>query len=325
MQKIKLAVVGATGLVGKAFLHILEEFKEDCFEIKLFASNKSKNKKIKIFNKNYVVHSLDENSFIDIDYACFFTPESVSKQYVPIALKNNVKVIDNSSAFRMNTNTKLIAYGANENIIDKNDKLISNPNCSTIQSIIPIYLLKQYDIEMIIYNTYQSVSGSGRKGIDDLLRCRKGMAPLFYETDISFTCIPKIGNIEQSKFSSEEEKMINESKKILDQDIFITATCVRVPTMFSHGVSVMVKLKKPFETEKIIKTLSQNSKIVICNEKTPNATMSCKNDKIYVGRIRKQNDVLLFYCVADNIRVGASTNAYYILKHLIKVGEKNED
>ena len=323
MGKIRLAIVGASGLVGQTFLHILEENKED-FEIKLFASEKSNGKKILHNDKYYVVHKLSEDSFDDVDYALFFTSSDISMCYVPVALSKDVKVIDNSSCFRNYEKVKLVAYGANEACIKKEDQMISNPNCAVIQSIVPLSTLKEYGIKSIIYNTYQSVSGSGKQGIDDLLRCRKGDIPLFYETDISFTCIPKIGDIDTNGFSEEENKMISETKKILDNDsIDVVSTCVRVPVMFSHGVNVEVKLTKDFTIEEVKEKFMKNKHIVVCDKVIPSSILSCKTDKIYVGRIRKVNDRLLFYCVADNVRVGAATNAYNILKHMIRMGDNN--
>lgn len=317
MGKIKLAIVGATGLVGQTFIRILQENKEEAFDIKLFASKTSKNKKIKLNDKYYVVHELNENSFDETDYACFFTSSDVSKQYIPIALSKNVKVIDNSSAFRMEKNIPLVVYGVNEEET-KNKNLIANPNCCVIQCVILLNAIKKYNILKVSYNTYQSVSGSGKQGIDDLLRCRKGMVPLLYETDISFSCIPKIGEIEENKFTDEENKLINETQKILKKDIDVTATCVRVPVMFSHGVSVDVKLKEEFTIKEIIDEFKKHKNIVLCDKISPSSVLSCKNDKVYVGRIRKHKNRLLLYCVADNIRVGAATNAYLILKHLLK-------
>lgn len=321
MNKIKLAIIGATGLVGKTFLHLLEE-NDDKYEIKLFASEKSNGKIVRLSKKTYIVHKLDENSFDNIDYTLFFSSSYVSEQFIPIALSKNVKVIDNSSFFRRDENVKLVAYGANDNLISKNDRLISNPNCAVIQSIVILNTLKEFEISKISYNTYQSVSGSGKKGIDDLLRCRKGEMPLFYETDISFTCIPKIGNIDKNGISDEEDKLMFETKKILnDYSIEVLATCVRVPVMFSHGVSVEVTLNKEFSIEEIIEKLKNNENIVVCDNIIPTSILSCKTDKIYVGRIRKINDKLMFYCVADNVRVGAATNAYNILKQMIKLGD----
>ena len=320
MEKVKLAIIGATGLVGQTFIHILSKEKNDDFDIKLFASKSSKNKKIKIKDKYYVVHELNEESFDEIDYACFFTSAEISKQFIPIALRKNVKVIDNSSAFRMDKNVPLIAFGVNEKEI-KTKNLISNPNCCVIQSVIVLNAIKEFNIQSISYNTYQSVSGSGKQGIDDLLRCRKGLVPLFYETDISFTCIPKIGEFNKDRFTDEEEKMSNETTKILNQDIDVVATCVRVPVMFSHGVSIEVKLKEDFTINEIKEKLKTKNNIVLCDKILPSSVLSCKNDKVYVGRIRKHNNKLLLYCVADNIRVGAATNAYLILKYMIGENE----
>ena len=247
----------------------------------------------------------------------FFTSEDISKIFIPLAQKKNVVVIDNSSAFRMDENVKLIAYGVNEQTIDKNDTLISNPNCCCIQSVRVINKLINYGIKRIIYNTYQSVSGSGKQGIDDLLRCRKGLMPLFYDTDISFTCIPKIGDYLDNDFTTEEEKLMLETKKILNNyDIEALATCVRVPVMFSHGISIQLDLLNDFSLPDIIRKLKSDPNIVVCENIIPSGVLSCKNDKIYVGRIRKIGKTLMLYCVADNVRVGAATNALYILHHI---------
>lgn len=317
MSKIKIAIVGATGLVGQTFLNVI---KDDInkYEIKLYASSKSNGKRIKINNKFYYIHPLDTNSFDDVDYACFFTEASISKDYIPIALKHNVKVIDNSSYYRMEEKVPLVVAGVNDDYIKQNDSLIANPNCCVIQCMILLSLLKKYKIKSISYNTYQSVSGSGKKGIDDLLRCRKGLVPLFYETDISFTCIPKIGEYNNNLFTDEENKMIEETRKILDEkSLDVVATCVRVPVMFSHGVSIDVELNEEFNIDQIKNDFSRQKNIVVCEKIIPTSILSCKNDKVYVGRIRKHNNRLLMYCVADNIRVGAATNAYNILKKLI--------
>ncbi len=320
MEKQKLAVIGATGLVGQTFLHILEEKNMDQLDILLFASSNSNGKKIRFQQKNYIVNTLDSHSFDDVQYACFFSSADISKHYVPIAKQKNVTVIDNSSYFRMHDDVKLIAYGVNDSLIEKEDLFISNPNCCIIQSVILLSLLKKFKIKKVIYNTYQSVSGSGKPGIDDLLRCRKGLMPLFYETDISFTCIPKIGDYNQQNYTDEEVKLIEETKKILDDPTLdVVATCVRVPVMFSHGVSIQVELEEDFEVEDIKEAFSNQSNVVICEKVVPSSILSCKNDKVYVGRIRKHQNNVLFYCVADNVRVGAATNAYHILEHFLKI------
>ena len=326
MKMVKIAIVGATGIVGQTFIKILQEENNENIEIELFASNKSVEKEIIYNNKLLKVSQLNENSFDDVDYAMFFTSDDVSKIFIPIALKKNVVVIDNSSAFRMDKNPKLVIADANDNIININeDKLISNPNCCSIQCLKVISKIKEYSIKRIIYNTYQSVSGSGKQGIDDLIRCRKGLVPLFYETDISFTCIPKIGEYQSDGFTSEEEKLVNETKRFLnDENIDVLSTCVRVPVMFSHGVSVQIDFNEDFDLNIIKNKIFQDKDIVECEKILPTSVLSCRNDKIYVGRIRKHKNTLLFYCVADNIRVGAATNSYKILKKFIK-GKDNEN
>ena len=321
MKKNKIAVVGASGLVGQTFLHIIQD-DIDFFDLKLYASSNSAGKRIKIKNKYYVIHPLSQESFDDVDYACFFTSPSISKNYIPIALSKKVKVIDNSSFFRMNKNVPLVINGVNNDIIEDEDNLIANPNCCIIQSLIIISLLKKYNIKRVIYNTYQSVSGSGKQGIDDLLRCRKGLMPLFYETDISFTCIPKIGEYNENGFTDEEDKLNQETKKILNNDrVDVIASCVRVPVMFSHGVAVQIDFENDFDLKEIKHILKEKENIVLCEKIVPSSVLSCKNDKVYVGRLRKHNNSLLFYCVADNIRVGAATNAYGILKYIVSKGE----
>ena len=318
MKKQKIAVIGATGLVGQTFLHILEENNIDNYEIQLFASSQSDGKKIRINQKNYIVKTLDQHSFDDVDYACFFSSADISKIYIPIAIRKNVTVIDNSSYFRMHDDVKLIAYGVNESLIQKEDLLIANPNCCIIQSVILLSLLNRFKIQKVIYNTYQSVSGSGKQGIDDLLRCRKGLMPLFYETDISFTCIPKIGEYNENDYTEEEIKLIEETKKILhNPSLDVVATCVRVPVMFSHGVSVQAELVENFEIKDIKEAFANQNNFVVFEKILPSSILSCKNDKVYVGRIRKHDNNVLFYCVADHVRVGAATNAYLILKHFI--------
>ena len=324
MKKINVAIVGATGIVGQTFLKVLSENYNENLNLRLFASSKSDKLKIKFKNKYLLVHALDETAFEDVDYAIFLTEAAISKQYIPIALSKNVVVIDNSSYFRLEDNVKLIAYGVNEHLLKKDDMLISNPNCCTIQSVVVLNLLKEFKIKNIFYNTYQSVSGSGKKGIDDLLRCRKGLMPIFYESDISFTCIPKIGDILSDGFSEEEDKLEKETKKILaNSDMTILSTCVRVPVMFSHGVSICVELKEDVDVEKIIDKLTKNPQIIVCDKLMPTSVLSCNSDKIYVGRIRKKDRYLLLYCVADNLRVGAATNAYNILNYLIDLKENN--
>lgn len=324
MEKINIAIVGATGIVGQTFLKVLSEHYNENMNLRLFASSKSDKLKIKFKNKYLLVHTLDETAFEDVDYAIFLTDGSISKQFIPIALSKNVVVIDNSSYFRLKDDVKLIAYGVNEQLIKKDDMLISNPNCCTIQSVIVLNLLKEFKIKNIFYNTYQSVSGSGKKGIDDLLRCRKGLMPIFYESDISFTCIPKIGDILSDGFSEEEDKLDKETKKILaDNEMTIYATCIRVPVMFSHGVSICVELKEDVSVEKIVDKLAKDPQIIICDKLMPTSVLSCNSDKVYVGRIRKKDKYLLLYCVADNLRVGAATNAYNILNYLIDLKENN--
>ncbi len=321
MRKIKIGIVGATGLVGRTMLKLLDEYQIEYDELRLFASLKSSGKVLHYKNSDYIIHEIDDDGFKGLDYVLFATPEEVSKLYVPYALKEKAIVIDNSSAFRKKNEIPLIIPEIN---IEKayNQRLISNPNCSTIQCCVALNPLKKYGIKSIIYNTYQSVSGAGHKGINDLARCRKGLMPLYFKLDVACTCIPLIGSLLDNNFSTEEEKMIFETKKILSlsEKVHIVSTCVRVPIMFGHGVSVMVSFEKEFSIEQIKEDLKDAPGVVLCENALPSSVLATLNDYVYVGRIRKdkESNSLLFYCVADNIRKGAASNAVETLKMLLE-------
>jgi len=330
MKKYNIAIIGATGLVGSTFLKVMEERKIEVNNLYLYASMKSKGKKINYLNKEYEVEALENAKFDNVDFALFSAGGALSKEYCKKFSDNGVYVIDNSSYYRMDNDVPLIVPEVN--IEDyKLNKLIANPNCSTIQSVLPLYYLdKEFKVERIIYSTYQACSGSGIKGLNDLEKCKKGEKNEFYPHDISKTCIPEIDSFLDDGYTKEEMKMVNETRKILhDDNIKINATCVRVPVPFSHGVSITAEFKNKIDREKAIKCLENKPGIIILeNPKEhvyPVSTVATGTDNVYVGRIR--NDIssdngIVFYTVGDNVRKGAASNAVEIMIKIMEDLEK---
>ncbi len=328
MKKYNIAIVGATGLVGSTFIKVLEEYNFPAANIKMLASARSAGTKLSCLGKEWVVEELTENSFEGVEIALFSAGGDTSKKFAPIAVAAGATVIDNSSAWRQDLDKGLVVPEVNIDDVKMN-KIIANPNCSTIQSILPVKALdEKYGVNRIVYTTYQAVSGSGMKGKNDLIRTKAGEKPEFYPYDISQTCIPEIDVFTENGYTKEEMKMVNETRKMLHKpELPISATCVRVPVANSHAVSIMMELDKEFTLEDIRSTLSSFEGIKVVDDVTnhgyPVATMSNGTDFVYVGRIRRdlscKNGILL-YCVADNIRKGAAANAVQIA---LKMIEKN--
>lgn len=317
-MKVNVAVVGATGLVGSMMLKVLSEENFPIDKLYLFSSKKSAGSEVEYCGKKYTVEELNENSFEgkDIKIALFSAGGSVSEKYAPIAAKEGVTVIDNSSHFRMNPDVPLVVPEINPEDIKTNKGIIANPNCSTIQSVLPLKPIHdKYKIKRVIYSTYQSVSGSGVKGISDL---EEG-TQLAYKYPIKNNCIPQIDVFMDNGYTKEEMKMIDETKKILHDDIRVTATTVRVPVKSSHSVSINVETENPFEIEDVKKIIADYPGMVlqddIENEIYPMAITSAGKNEVFVGRIRRDFTVdngLNLWCCADNIRKGAATNAVQI-------------
>lgn len=328
MKKYNVAIVGATGLVGTTFLQVLAEYKFPINKLRLFASERSVGKVIIYEGVEHQVEELNDNSFKDVDIALFSAGASVSIQYAPIAKAQGCLVIDNSSAWRMNPQVPLVVPEVNsEDIIGSG--IIANPNCSTIQCMLPLKALDMaYGLERIVYTTFQSVAGSGMKGIKDLEATLKGEKPAFYPYPIANTCIPEIDILMSDGYTKEELKMVNETRKILHHDdLRIAATCVRVPVRLSHAISIQVELKNDFNLVDVRRVLSEFKNIVVVDDMAnhiyPVSTIANGNDKVYVGRIRKDLSApksLLLYCVADNIRKGAASNAVQIAQEAIDKG-----
>lgn len=320
----KLAVVGATGLVGRTVLKVLEEKNLPISEYKLFASKNSKDKKINFLNKEYTINELTETSFDEnFDYAIFSAGAETSKKYSPIAASKNCIVIDNSSAFRMDKEVPLVVPEVNKLDLLKHKNIIANPNCSTIQAVVALKPLdEKYKIKRIIYSTYQAVSGAGKKGILDLENKETNKFPYQIYNNI----LPQIDVFLDNGYSKEEEKMINETRKILHKPhLKITATCARVPVLNSHSESINIEFEKDFKLNELIKTLENAPGVIVQNnfknQEYPMAINATGFDKVFIGRIRRDFSVqngINMWVVADNIRKGAATNAVQILEELLK-------
>lgn len=332
MKKYRLAIVGATGLVGRTALKVLEEKNLPIEEYVLFASCKSAGSKVSFMGKEYLVQELTEHSFDQpFDYAIFSAGGETSKKYAPIAASKGCTVIDNSSAFRMEKNIPLVVPEVNPEDVLTHHGIIANPNCSTIQAVVPLKPLEDaYRIKRIVYSTYQAVSGAGQKGVMDL---EKGNDPNYilqkFPYPILNNCLPHIDVLLDNGYTKEEEKMIQETKKILKRpDLKITATTVRVPVLNSHSEAINIELEHDFDLEEVKQKLSHFPGIVVTDSKQPFtyplATNATGHDEVFVGRIRRDESVpfgLNLWVVADNIRKGAATNAIQILEYVLKNNE----
>ena len=334
MKEYSLAIVGATGLVGRTILEVLEEKKLPISKYTLFASSKSAGKIMHFMDSDYVVKGLNENSFDEgFDFAIFSAGGDTSKKYAPIAASKGTIVIDNSSAFRMDPNVPLVVPEVNPEEIENNKGIIANPNCSTIQALVALKPLDTaYTIKRIVYSTYQAVSGAGNKGVADLDNgifnysnkcCDYALQKFPYP--IFNNCLPHIDVFLDNGYSKEEEKMINETRKILKKpDLKITATTVRVPVFNSHSESINVEFEKDFKVEELRNLLAHSPGITVIDDPSDNKYPLCKDatgsDNVYVGRIRRDYSVdsgINLWVVADNLRKGAASNAIQILEKMI--------
>lgn len=327
MKKYNVAVVGATGMVGRTFLKVLEEKNLPVENYYLFSSARSAGSKIQFMGKEYVVEELTESSFDrGIDIALFSAGGSTSEKFAPIAASKGCIVIDNSSAWRMDPEVPLVVPEVNPNDIKWNKGIIANPNCSTIQAMVALAPLhRKYGIKRVIYSTYQAVSGAGLAGYQDLENGLKGEAPKKFPYPIAGNCLPHIDVFCDNGYTKEEMKMVNETRKILGDDtIKITATTVRVPVFNSHSESINVELKTPFELEDVFELLKNSEGIVVqddvANNIYPMAITATGHDETFVGRIRRDESVdngLNLWVVADNIRKGAASNAVQIAEKIM--------
>lgn len=328
MKNYKLAIVGATGLVGRTALKVLEEKNFPNFEYKLFCSKKSAGTKVKFMGKEYIANELTENSFNEgFNFAIFSAGGETSKKFAPIAASKGCIVIDNSSAFRMDKNVPLVVPEVNPEDIFWNTGIIANPNCSTIQAVVALKPLdNKYKIKRIIYSTYQAVSGAGVNALEDLHSQADYNNLKKFSHPIYNNCLPHIDVFMDDGYTKEEHKMINETKKILgNENLKITATTVRVPIENCHGESINIEFEKDFNLDDVKQLLKNSKGIVLYDDITkdiyPIATVANGTDNVYVGRLRRdfsQPNTLNMWCVADNIRKGAASNAIQIMQKIIE-------
>ena len=322
---VNVAIVGATGVVGQMFLKILEEKNLDIDSYTLLASSRSKGKKLRFMDKELEIEELTKDSFNNnrFQYALFSAGSEISEKFAKIAVKNGCIVIDNSSFFRMDKSVPLVVPEVNEDEIFENNGIIANPNCSTIQAVIPLKRLdEKYTLKRVIYSTYQAASGAGKKGMDDLLNNTTTKFPY----PIQNNCIPQVDVFLDNGYSKEEIKMVEETRKILRKSkLPITATCTRVPVLNSHSESINVELENEFKIDDIKALLNNSPNIIVLDDTQkqiyPLNTFVTGTDEVYIGRIRRDYSVkngINFWCVADNLRKGAATNAVQILEKLIK-------
>ncbi len=324
MKKYNVIVVGATGLVGSTLIKVLEEREFTLQTLLPLASVRSAGKEVHAFGQNFEVEELTENAFSDsYDFAFFCAGGEISKKYAPLSSQQGIVTIDNSSYFRGDDNLPLIVPEVNFNKVKGTDRLIINPNCSTIQCMAPLKVLADlYGIESIDYSTYQACSGAGMGGLNDLLNGTS----LCFDHNIRESVLPRIDVFLDNGYSKEEIKMINETSRILElSEVPVSATCVRVPITTGHSVAITVKLKSEPDIDRVRQSMSETEGLSLVddppNKIYPIAENVRGKDIIEVGRIRKdlfRANVIHLWTVADNLRKGAATNAIQIAEKFIE-------
>ncbi|MDX5462050.1 MAG: aspartate-semialdehyde dehydrogenase [Wolbachia endosymbiont of Tetragnatha montana] len=333
----KIAVIGATGRVGREILSTLAEFQDEAIDsVIALASKKSEGKKMSFDDKELTVLCLEDYDFVGTNVAIFCAGSHVSEKYVPTATRAGCIVIDNSSHFRMKEGVPLIIPEINkEKIMEyKNHNIISNPNCTTIQMLLVLHLLHQKaKIKRIVASTYQSTSGAGKAAMDELYNQTKKIfmnetkKPEIFPKQIAFNCIPHVGEFMENGSTEEEWKMQEETKKILEEDIKVTATCVRVPVLIGHAMAVNVEFDQHITEEQAREVLSkaEESGVLVYDRREDGECITqidvVQENAVYVSRIRRDNTVehgLNMWIVADNLRKGAALNIVQILEILIR-------
>ncbi len=331
---MKIAVVGATGLVGTKMLEVLAERNFPVTELIPVASEKSVGKQIEFKGKKYAVHSMQQAIDAKPAIALFSAGGGTSLEWAPAFAKNNTVVIDNSSAWRMDPAKKLVVPEVNAATLTASDKIIANPNCSTIQMVVVLNPLhKKYKIKRVVVSTYQSVTGTGVKAVNQLMneRSKGSSEEMAYKYKIDLNAIPQIDVFLDNAYTKEEMKMVNETRKIMgDESIALTATAVRIPVMGGHSESINIEFENEYDLPEVFEIL-RNTKGVILqddpkNQLYPMPQSSHNRDEVFVGRIRRdesQPKSLNLWVVSDNLRKGAATNAvqiaeYLLANHLVK-------
>lgn len=325
---MKIAVVGASGLVGTKMLEVLAERNFPVTELIPVASEKSVGKMVEFKGKQYPIQSMQSAIEAQPQIAIFSAGGSTSLEWAPEFAKVGTTVIDNSSAWRMHPDKPLVVPEVNAGVLTKNDKIIANPNCSTIQMVVVLKPLhEKYKIKRVVVSTYQSVTGTGKKAVDQLMNERNGIqAEMAYPYQIDLNLLPQIDVFMDNGYTKEEMKMVNETKKILgDDSVAVTATAVRVPVMGGHSESVNIEFENEFDLNELIGILEKAPGIVVQNnhlEKQYPMPLNAHNkDEVFVGRIRRDETLpktLNCWIVSDNLRKGAATNAVQIAEYLLK-------
>lgn len=320
----KIAVVGATGLVGQKMLEVLERKSIPFNELTLFTSARSANKEVVYQGKTYITEELTEDKANEkYDFVLMSAGGSTSLKFSPLFEQAGGIVIDNSSAYRMEEDIDLIVPEVNSPQLNR--KIIANPNCSTIQSVVPLKPLQdKYGLKRVAYTTYQAVSGSGVAGRNDLINGAKGEAPKNYPHPIYNNVLPHIDVFLESGYTKEEQKMIDETKKILNlPELKVTATCVRVPVQDSHSVAINVTLEHPATVQDLRNLFERTEGVVliddVANNEYPLAINATGKDEVFVGRIREDDTMdnsFHIWCTADNLLKGAALNAVQILEQI---------
>lgn len=330
---MKIAVVGATGLVGTKMLQVLEERNFPVTELIPVASEKSVGKEVTFKGKGFKVVSMQDAIAAKPAIAIFSAGGSTSLEWAPKFAEAGITVVDNSSAWRMDPTKKLVVPEINADALTREDKIIANPNCSTIQMVVALNPLhKKYGIRRVVVSTYQSVTGTGKKAVDQMMGEREkaiaGSAteyPMAYKYPIDLNVIPQIDLFMENGYTKEEMKMVNETKKIMrDDNIRVTATTVRIPVMGGHSESVNVEFEKDYELDEVKDLLDAAPGVVVVDDitdsKYPMPMDAHDKDEVFVGRLRRDEsnpNTLNMWIVSDNLRKGAATNAVQIAEYLV--------
>ena len=324
---MKVAVVGATGMVGQVMLRVLEERNLPITELIPVASERSVGNKVKFKDKEFTIVSMDDAIAVKPEIAIFSAGGDTSMEFAPRFAEVGTVVIDNSSAWRMDPTKKLVVPEINANVLTKEDKIIANPNCSTIQLVMVLHPLNQkYDIKRVVVSTYQSVTGTGKAAVDQLNAEIKGENPeKVYPYQIFKNALPHCDVFSDDDYTKEEIKLMKEPKKIMGDDTFnLTATAVRVPVQGGHSESVNIEFENEFDLDEVRKILSETPGVTlqddVKNNVYPMPLYSEGKDDVFVGRIRRdlsQPKTLNLWIVADNLRKGAATNAVQIAEYLV--------
>ncbi len=329
-----VAVVGASGAVGNVMTRLLEERNFPVGKIKFLASERSAGKTLMFKGEQHPILPLNDSAFDGVDIVLSSTPASISKQYSPVAARAGAVVVDNSSAWRMDPEVPLVVPEVNAHAIARNKGIIANPNCSTIQMVVALKPIHDaVKIRRVIVSTYQSVSGAGQSGMSELWSQTKARvneqevpAPSKFAHPIAFNCVPQIDDFLPGGYTKEEMKMVNETRKIMEDDsIDVCPTCIRVPVLYSHSESILIETEQPITPELARSIWSKAPGLTVIDDPSakqyPLPDSSRDRDDVFVGRIRQdlqRPNALLFWCVSDNLRKGAALNAVQIAEELAR-------